>query len=60
MRAPVQTNCEVSMYDWMIYEETDEEMNDDAVQPGFAFNGQGYYDEEGIWHDPEVEEAYEE
>ena len=48
------------MYDWMIYEETDEEMNDDAVQPGLAFNGQGYYDEEGIWHDPEVEEAYEE
>lgn len=48
------------MYDWMIYEETDEETNDDAVQPGFAFNGQGYYDENGIWHDPEVEEAYEE
>lgn len=49
------------MYDWMINEEMfEDESDDDQVMPGFAFNGQGYYDEEGIWHDPEVEEAYEE
>lgn len=30
--------------------------DDDAIDMnGFAFQGGGYYDEEGIWHDPEVE-----
>lgn len=27
-----------------------------AKKTGFIFNGSGYYDEEGIWHDPDVEE----
>ena len=34
-------------------------LDDDEVEvaeSGFLFNGGGYYDDEGIWHDPEVEE----
>ena len=35
------------------YEDEKDEKED------FLFHGQGYYDEEGIWHDPEVEEGQE-
>lgn len=36
------------------YDEEEEETEE------FLFHGSGYYDEEGIWHDPEVEEGWEE
>lgn len=55
------------MFDWLFGEEMDIEDvgealatgvldDDDNEQTGFIFDGNGYYDEEGIWHDPDVEE----
>lgn len=60
------------MFDWLFGEDMDiedvgealatgvldedDEDNDEAVGAGFLFDGKGYYDEEGIWHDPEVED----
>lgn len=56
------------MFDWLFGEDMDIEDvgealatgvlddKDDCEPAGFLFDGNGYYDEEGIWHDPDVEE----
>ena len=56
------------MFDWLFGEDMDIEDvgealatgvlddEDDSESAGFLFDGNGYYDEEGIWHDPDVEE----
>ena len=57
------------MFDWLFGEDMNIEdvgealaigvLDDDENEPtgtGFLFDGGGYYDDEGIWHDPEVEE----
>lgn len=55
------------MFDWLFGEDMDiedvgealaigvlDDDEDEAAGTGFLFGGNGYYDEEGIWHDPEV------
>ena len=56
------------MFDWLFGEEMDIEDvgealatgvlddDDEDEETGFLFDGKGYYDEEGIWHDPDVED----
>lgn len=60
------------MFDWIFGEDMDIEdvgealatgiLDDDdsASTTGFLFNGSGYYDEEGIWHDSDVEDELDE
>lgn len=56
------------MFDWLFGEDMDiedvgealatgvlDDEEDEAPGIGVLFQGKGYYDEEGIWHDPEVE-----
>lgn len=56
------------MFDWLFGEDMDIEDvgealatgvlgdDDEDAETGFLFDGKGYYDDEGIWHDPDVEE----
>lgn len=57
------------MFDWIFGEDMDIEdvgealatgvLDDDeeaSAEADFLFDSSGYYDEEGIWHDPGVEE----
>ncbi len=56
------------MFDWLFGEDMDIEDvgealatgvlgdDDETAGTGFLFDGKGYYDEEGIWHDPDVED----
>lgn len=38
---------------------TPEPFEEEEETEDFLFHGSGYYDEEGIWHDPEVEDEVE-
>lgn len=57
------------MFDWLFGEDMDiedvgealatgvlDDDEDEAAGTGFIYEGKGYYDEEGIWHDPDVED----
>lgn len=57
------------MFDWIFGEDMDIEYVGEALATGvlddddeetvgasFLFDGKGYYDVEGIWHDPDVED----
>lgn len=57
------------MFDWLFGEDMDIEDvgealatgvldndEEEVAELGFLLNGKGYYDEEGIWHDPDVED----
>lgn len=56
------------MFDWLFGEDMDIEdvgealatgvLDDDeeTSETGFLFDGKGCYDEEGVWHDPDVED----
>lgn len=56
------------MFDWLFGEDMDIEDvgealatgvlgdDDETAGTGFLFDGKDYYDEEGIWHDPDMED----
>lgn len=55
------------MFDWLFGEDMDIgdvgealalgvlDDEDEQAENGFLFDGNGYYDEEGIWHEPDGE-----
>lgn len=57
------------MFDWLFGKDMDiedvgetlatgvlDDDDDETVGTDSPFDGKGYYDEEGIWHDPDVED----